>query len=149
MEDIPPPVAPTIAQRDELVGEAGQLEQRGVIAGAVFAIVTRASYGARSKLSQSLDWWQASFMLRGFVSNAKEDKKFPMDTRRGFEKIAEREVFERLRSLLPIQPGDEFVRGVAGVRGHVSSKMWRSSAAFARRFRRPRRRATIRACGWR
>ena len=149
VEDISPPVVLTIAQRYELVGEAGQWETRGVIAGMVFAVVTRAPYGARSKLFQSLDWWKASCMLRGFASNAKEDKKFPMDTRRGLEKIAEREVFERLRSLLPIQPGDEFVRGVAGVRGHVSSKMWRSSPVFARRLRRPERRVTIWACGWR
>ena len=108
VEDISPPVVLTIAQRYGLVGEAGQREPRGVIAGAVFAIVTRASYGARSKLFQSLDWWKASCMLRVFASNAKEDKKFPMDTRRGFEKIAGHEVFERLHSLLPIQPGDKY-----------------------------------------
>ena len=71
----------------------------------VFAIVTRASYGARLKLFQTLDRWKAPCMFRGFASNAKEDKKFLTDTRRGFEKIAEHEVFERPHSLSPIQPG--------------------------------------------
>ena len=111
MEDIPPPVAPTIAQRDELVGEAGQLEQRGVIAGLVFAMVTRASYGARLKWFQSLDWWKTSCMLRGLAPNARADKKFPTGTRRGFEKIAEHEAFERLRGLLPIQPDGSRAHG--------------------------------------
>ena len=47
VEDIPPNVALTIVQRNELVGEAGQLEPCGVVAGMVFAMAARASYTAR------------------------------------------------------------------------------------------------------
>ena len=49
VEDISPPVALTIAQRSELVGESGQLEPHGVIAWMAFAMATGASYGARLK----------------------------------------------------------------------------------------------------
>ena len=42
VEDIPPHAVETIAKRVELVGEAGQLRPYGVIAGMVFAMVTRA-----------------------------------------------------------------------------------------------------------
>ena len=153
--DIPPPVAPTIAQRDELVGEKGQLGSRGVIAGMVFAIVRRASYGARLKWFQSLSWWEVSCRLRGLAPDAQEDKKFPMGTYRGFEKVAEHEVCERLRGLLPIQPGDKSrACGVTSSAafpvfvGYVPRRWGDSSAVFARRFRRPRGRATIRVCGW-
>ena len=50
-------------------------------------------------------------MLRGLAPNAQEDKKFPMDARRGFEKIAEHEACERLHGLLPIQPDDSLAYG--------------------------------------
>ena len=53
VEDIPPHVVGTVAERKELVGEAGQLHPYGVVAGALFSMVTRASYGAR------LDWFQS------------------------------------------------------------------------------------------
>ena len=64
VDDIPAPAVPTIAQRDELVGPSGRLEPLGVIAGMVFAMVTRASYGSHLKWFQSVDWWKVSRMLR-------------------------------------------------------------------------------------
>ena len=73
----------------------------------VFAMVTRASFGARLKWFQSSDWWQVSCMLRGLVPNAQGGKKSPMDSRRGFEKIAERETSGRFCGLLPARPGDK------------------------------------------
>ena len=105
--DISPPVALTVAQRTELVGESGQLEPRGVVAGMVFAMLTRASFGARLKGFRSLDCWEVSCMLSGFAPKAQGDKKSPTDTRRVFEKIAWRETFELPRGVLPAQPGDE------------------------------------------
>ena len=44
----PPSVAAVVAERDELISREGALESLGVIAGMVSAMVTRASYGARS-----------------------------------------------------------------------------------------------------
>ena len=89
VEDIPPHVVETIAKRVEAVGETEQLHPYGVIAGVVFAMDTRASYGARLDWFQSLYWSKVSCVLRGLLPNAQEDKKFPMDARRGFEKIAQ------------------------------------------------------------
>ena len=73
----------------------------------VFAMVTRASYGARLGRPQFLDWSKASCLLRGLSPNVRDDKKFPMDTRRGFEKIAQPEAFDTQRALLPVQPDDK------------------------------------------
>ena len=69
-------------------------------------MVTRASCGARLQRFQFWDWWKLSRMLRGLAPNAQVDRKVPMDTRRGFEKIAGHVAFERLRGLLPVQLGD-------------------------------------------
>ena len=115
----------TIAQRTDLVGEAGQLEPRGVIAGILVAMVTRASYSARLRWFQSLDWWKVSCMLRGFAPNLQDDRKSPMDTRRGSERIVERDTFERLHGLLPAQPGDKF--RVWGANSFVASPMFGST----------------------
>ena len=52
VEDIYPRVVETIPGRAELVGETGQLRPYGVITGMVFAMATRASYGA------PLNWFQ-------------------------------------------------------------------------------------------
>ena len=106
VEDVAPPVVLTITGRDEPVGESGQLKPYEAIAGMVFAIVTRASYGARLNWFQSLGWRKVSCALRGLVPNAQEDNKFPMDTRRGFRKIAEPKAFDSLHGLLPAQPDD-------------------------------------------
>ena len=43
VDDIPASVAPTFAQRDDLIGLSGRLEPLGVIAGVAFAMVTRGS----------------------------------------------------------------------------------------------------------
>ena len=60
VDDIPPSAAAAaIAERDE-----GTLEPLGVIAGMVFAAITRASYGARLKWFQALGWWRVSRILR-------------------------------------------------------------------------------------
>ena len=83
VEDIPPHFVETIAERKELVGETGQLRSHGVVAGTVFSMVTRASYGARLNWFQSLGRREVSRMLRGLAPDAQEDKKFPMDTHRG------------------------------------------------------------------
>ena len=63
VEDIPTYVLETIASRAELVGEDGQLYPYGVIAGMVFAMVTRASYGSRLGWFQPLDWSKVSCVL--------------------------------------------------------------------------------------
>ena len=46
-------------------------------------------------------------MLRVVAPNAQDEKKSPIDTRRGLEKIAGHEAFDRLRGPLPVQPGDK------------------------------------------
>ena len=105
--DIPPSVVETVAVCEELVGETGQLLPYGVIAGMAFAMVTRASCGARLNWFQSLDWWKVSCMLRWLAPGAQEDKKSTMDARRGFGKIAEPDAFDCQRAMLPVQPDDE------------------------------------------
>ena len=67
---IPPSVVTVIAERDDLVGQEGALEPLGVIAGMVFATVTRVSYGARLKWLQALGSWRVSRMLRGMCPRA-------------------------------------------------------------------------------
>ena len=77
---------------------------------------------ARAGWFQSLDWSKAPSMLRGLLPNAQEDKKFPTDSRRGFQKIAEPEAFDCLHALLPVQPGDKF--RVWGVNSFAISPMF-------------------------
>ena len=67
-------MAPTLAQRDELVWPPGRLEPLGVIAGMVLAMATRASYGARLKWFQSLDLWKVSRALRALTPSPKSEK---------------------------------------------------------------------------
>ena len=108
VEDIPTHVVETITSRKELVGEDGQVHPYDVIAGRVFPMVTRASYGSRLEWFQSSDWSKVSCILRGFLPSVREDKEGPMDTRRGFEEIAQREAFEVRFAHLPVQPDDKF-----------------------------------------
>ena len=52
-------------------------------------------------------------MLRGFLPNVQDDKKFPVHARRGFEKIAQPEAFDAQHAHSPAQPDDKSrVRGV-------------------------------------
>ena len=60
VEDVPPRVVETIAERKELVGATGQLNPYGAIARMVCAMVARASYGARLNWFQYPDWWEVS-----------------------------------------------------------------------------------------
>ena len=83
--EIPESVAPIIRRRDELVGPSGRLEPLGVVAGMAFAMVTRASYGARSKWFQSLDWWEVSCFLRALTPSS-EDAESPSKGRVGFRR---------------------------------------------------------------
>ena len=85
-------------------------------------MVTHASYGARLKWFQFLGWWNASRRLRGLAPNAQGEKTYPMDTRRGLEKIGGRDTFERLHGLLPAQPGDK--SRVWGVNSLAASSMF-------------------------
>ena len=64
VEDIPIPTALAACDRDDLVGEDGQLQPLGVVSGMVFAMVTRASYSARLTWFQSLDWSKVSRAAR-------------------------------------------------------------------------------------
>ena len=46
-------------------------------------------------------------MLRGFLPNVQDDKKFPVHARRGFEKIAQPEAFDAQHAHSPAQPDDK------------------------------------------
>ena len=72
--DIPRSVALVIAARPELVGPSGTHEPLRVIAGTVFAMVTRASYSVRLKWFQPFGWWRVPCMLRGLGPCSREDK---------------------------------------------------------------------------
>ena len=90
--EIPASVQSYNAQRDELVGPTGRLEPLGVTAGMVFAVATRASYGARSKWFQSLDWWKVSRILRALAPSSKTEK-LPLTGRIGFDNLAHEGAF--------------------------------------------------------
>ena len=88
--DIPQSVVRVIATRAGLVGQSGTLELLGVIAGMVFATVTRASFMARFKWFQSLDLGSASGMLQGLAPCSQEDKSVE-EARPGFDDLAQKE----------------------------------------------------------
>ena len=90
--EIPASVQSYNAQRDELVGPTGRLEPLGVTAGMVFAVATRASYGARSKWFQSLGWWKVSRILRALAPSSKTEK-LPLTGRVGFDNLVHEEAF--------------------------------------------------------
>ena len=69
----------------------------------VFAMVTRASYSARLKWSQKLDWWRASCLLRGVVPRDQEDKSVRKSCP-GFVEIANKDCFDEQYGRLPVQP---------------------------------------------
>ena len=108
VEDLSEEVAKVITPQDELVGgDKGQLEPHGVIGGMVFAMVTRASYYPRLTWFESLDWEKVSCALRGLPPSVAADRKGPLDSPRGFEKIAEAKALDSLHGLLLAQPGDK------------------------------------------
>ena len=153
VEAIPLHVDGTIPERVELLGENRQLHPYVVIAGMGSAMVTRASYGARLNWFQILDWSKVSCMLGGLLPNVQDDKKFPMDTRRGFGKIAQHEAFDALHAHLPPQPDDKSrVWGSTRSQccrcsGAGSVKMWPSSAASVYRYRPAGKKVPARGCG--
>ena len=71
---IPGSAASVIAARSELVGLSGTLKPSVVIAGLVFAVVTRASFPARLKWPQPVDWRRLSCLLRGLAPCSHGDK---------------------------------------------------------------------------
>ena len=84
----------------------GRLEPQGAIAGMAFATATRASYGARLKWPQSLDWRKVSRMFRALTPSSKSEKSL-LTGRVGFDALAREEVFEPLHALIPARPGDK------------------------------------------
>ena len=78
-------------------------------------------------------------MLRGLLPSAQEDKKCPMDTRRGFEKVAQHEAFDEQYAHPPVQPGDK--SRVWGVNSFALLPMFggafREDVAQQRGFRTP------------
>ena len=106
IHDIPEFVVSIIGQSGELVGPSGRLEPLGVLAGMVFALVARASYGARLQWFQALDWWKVSRMLRGLTPSSKEAKA-PLKGRIGFDDLVYKDASERMRGLIPVQPDDK------------------------------------------
>ena len=98
--------AVVIASRSELVGPAGTREPLGVIAGMVFAMVTRASFPVHLKWFQSLDWRRAPRMLRALAPCSQEDKSLHRP-RPGFDDLAQRESFGEQYGRLLVQPDDK------------------------------------------
>ena len=104
--DVPESAALILGQRGELFGPSGRSEPIGVIAGMAFAMVTRASYGARLKRFQALGWRKASRMLRGLMPSTKKAES-PLKGRIGFGDLEDTGAFVRLRGLVPVQPDDK------------------------------------------
>ena len=106
-DDISEPAVSIFRQREGLVSPSGRLEQIGVLAGMVFAMATRASYAARLKWFQALDWWEVSRMLRGLAPSFKEAKAL-FKGRIGSDGHVDKDAFERVRGLIPVQPGENY-----------------------------------------
>ena len=79
--------------RQDLVSERSGPQLLGVIAGGVFAVVTRASYSARLSWFQCLDWSRLSRMLCGRVPMPPVGKSAG-GTVAGFEKVVNPEAFD-------------------------------------------------------
>ena len=94
-------------QREGLVSPSSRLEQIGVLAGIVFAIATRASYAARLKWFQAVDWREVSRMLRGLTPSSKEAKAL-LKGRIGSDDHGDKDMFQRLRGWIPVQPGENY-----------------------------------------
>ena len=105
-DGISPSVVKVIAGRDELVGREGTLDPLGVVGGMVFATVTRASYGARFRWFQALDWWRVSCMPRGLFPGAQGDKS-ALKSRPGFDDVVNRDGFDDQYGHIPAQPDDK------------------------------------------
>ena len=133
VNDIPESVASIIGQREELVGPPGRLEPIGVLAGMVIAMVTRASYVARLKWFRALDWWEVSRMLRGLAPSFKEAKAL-FKGRIGSDGHVDKDAFERVRGLIPVQPGENY--RAWGVNSFAVLPTWPSSVGAARECRR-------------
>ena len=102
MGDIPPSVVRVIAARPELTGPSGTLEPSEVSAGLACAMVTRASYSARLKWIQSLDWWKVSCMLRG-LEPGDQDVKAGQKARPGSDALVNRGSFDEQYGSIPVQ----------------------------------------------
>ena len=134
MDGIPPSAVLAIVERPELVGAASTLESLGVIAGMVFALVTRASYSARLKWFQKLDWWRVCRLLRGIVTCAQEGKSAPKSCP-GFVAITNKGRFDDQYGHLPARPGD-------------TSRVWgANSFVVSQTFRGEFRADVARQCG--
>ena len=96
VDDVPESVVSIIGQRGELVGPAGRLEPIGITAGMVFATGSYASFGARLRRFQSLDWWRVSCMPSVLAPSSMEAKS-PLKGRIGFDDLVGRDAFERVR----------------------------------------------------
>ena len=106
----------------------------------VFAMVTRASFGARLNWPQSLDWCKLSRIMRGLAPCEQEEgEKSAQGARRGFEKIVQEQAPDDLRGMLPVQPGDK--SRVWGVNSFATLPMFggvfREDAAQKCGFRTP------------
>ena len=106
VDGIPRSAVPGIGVRPELAGPSGAHEPVGVIAGMVFAIVTRASCSARLKWPQKLDCWRVSCLLRGMVPRDREDKSV-QKSRPGFVEIANEDCFDEQYDHLPVRPDEK------------------------------------------
>ena len=73
-DTLPQSVIRAIGAREELVGPEGGLQPPGVVAGMVFAMLTRAPFSARVAWFQYLDWVRVSRMLRGLRPAPPEDE---------------------------------------------------------------------------
>ena len=102
----PPSVDAAGGMRSELVGPFGALETLGVVAGVVFAMVTRPSYDARLKWFQKLDWWRVSCLLRGLAPRGPGGKSV-QKSRPGFVEITNKDCFDEQYGRPPVQPYDK------------------------------------------
>ena len=106
VDTIPESVIRVSSAREDLVGTWGGLPPLGVVAGMVFAMLTRASYSARLSWFQPLGWQRVSRMLCHLRPTPPENKS-PGDTVPGFEKVIDPVAIGAQYGMMPVQPDDK------------------------------------------
>ena len=162
VDDSPEPAVSIFGQREGLVSPSGRLGQIGVLAGMVSAMATRASYAARLKCIQALDWSEAPRMLRGPTPSSKEAKALlkgrigsdvdssvcnvDKDVGSDVDGHVDKDVFERMHGWIPVQPGENY--RASGVNSFAVLPTWPSSVGAARQCRRVKEEVRTPAFGW-
>ena len=105
--EIPGAVIRSIGMPALVHGGPGVVEPLGVLPGMIFAAVTRASYAARARWFQPIDWSRMFRLSRGLSPAPPAWKVSDEKSPRGLEAVVKAEVFDTQHRIAPAQPGGQ------------------------------------------